>query len=81
MSDPIELTVRRVLAEVLETDVEKIAADAVKDDLSAWDSLAHLRLITALEEELAVRFSMAEIGEMASVAAIVAAARAHGAGA
>jgi len=35
-----------------------------RDASPAWDSLGHLRLITALEEEFGTRFTMKEVGEL-----------------
>lgn len=39
-------------------------------ELEAWDSLAHLSVVAALEETYGVTCSMAEMGELRSVAAI-----------
>jgi acyl carrier protein len=59
-----------LVGDVLELDPEQVDAGAGRDSLAAWDSLAHLRIIGAVEEEFAVRFTMQEIGEIASLADI-----------
>jgi acyl carrier protein len=52
---------RQIVADVLD-----LRPDEVDDELGPavtdrWDSLGHLRLVTAVEEELGIRFSMEEI--------------------
>ncbi len=39
----------------------------VKDQIATWDSLNHMNLIVALEEEFNVRFSEEEINELLSL--------------
>jgi len=43
---------RAILAEALEVDVAQLPADASVVTMREWDSLAHLRLIEAMEREL-----------------------------
>ena len=43
---------RALLAEALEVDVAQLPADASVVTMREWDSLAHLRLIEAMEREL-----------------------------
>jgi acyl carrier protein len=71
LSGDLAETVTKALAESL-----GIEAGRVDDRLSAltceeWDSLAQLRLVLALEERLAIRFSLAEIEAATSRPAIL----------
>jgi acyl carrier protein len=55
------------------TGVFDLAPEAIgnglrRDDDSAWDSMSHLRLVSALEEAFGIRFTMKEVGEMESFA-------------
>ncbi|MEM7122318.1 MAG: acyl carrier protein [Pseudomonadota bacterium] len=43
---------RQILAEALEVEPETVSAQARLGDPEAWDSLAHLRLILAIEAKL-----------------------------
>ncbi len=43
---------REILAAALETDVATIGPDAAIGVVEAWDSLAHMRLIAAIEAKL-----------------------------
>jgi acyl carrier protein len=59
-----------LVGDVLELEPAVIGAGAGRETLAAWDSLAHLRIIGAVEDEFGVRFTMQEIGEMGSLADI-----------
>lgn len=45
-------TARQILAEALELEASAVSASARLGDPEAWDSLAHLRLILAIEAKL-----------------------------
>ena len=45
--------------------------DTTRDDIEEWDSLSHIRLLTAIETSFGVQFDLDEIGNMADVATIV----------
>jgi acyl carrier protein len=51
MSDALN-TARTLVAAALEIDPAQVADDANLDNLEAWDSLAHLRVVQGLEEKL-----------------------------
>lgn len=72
MRSPYETSarVREVMAEILDLDSIQIDETFVRDEASAWDSLAHLRLVTALEEAFGIRLTMKEVGELDSYAKI-----------
>ena len=56
--------IKEVIAEVLEIDPSAIGEGFRRDDAPAWDSLNHLRMVSALEEAFGIRFTMKEVGEM-----------------
>ena len=41
------------------------------DDVEAWSSLNNIRLLTAIEEEFGVEFSLDEVGSFANVGDLV----------
>ena len=56
-------------------DLFRIEKDAISDtismeDLEIWDSLKHMELVTAIEEELGIELSFEQITEMVTVADI-----------
>ncbi|HEX6904768.1 MAG TPA: acyl carrier protein [Thermoanaerobaculia bacterium] len=63
MTNP-DRRIKEVMAEVLEIDPAVIREGFHRDDAPAWDSLNHLRMVTALEEAFGIRFTMKEVGEM-----------------
>ena len=51
-----ELRLKQVLANVFDEESESINDESSMDTIENWDSLKHLNLILALEEEFAVSF-------------------------
>lgn len=45
--------------------------DLNREDVEEWDSLNHIRLLTALEAHFGFQFDLDEIGNLTSVSAIV----------
>ncbi|SFK83837.1 acyl carrier protein [Nitrosomonas aestuarii] len=45
--------------------------DTTRDDVEEWDSLSHIRLLTAIEAGFGIQFDLDEIGSMTDVATIV----------
>lgn len=65
-SSEVDRQIREVMAGVLDVEAESLDDGFRRDDASAWDSMNHLRLISALEEAFGIRFTMKEVGEMES---------------
>ena len=51
----------RIVSEVLGIPLEGVSETLSSDETPEWDSLNHLRLITALEEELSIQLTMDEV--------------------
>ena len=56
--------IQQVMSAVFEIPVESIADDASSDNIENWDSLRHLNLILALEEEFGVSIPDEEVGNL-----------------
>ena len=67
----LEASVFAIMARVLNVAPESINAETSPDTLASWDSLAHMNLVLALEEELAVQFTEAQIVDMLNAQLIV----------
>jgi acyl carrier protein len=50
-----------LMADILDVKVTEITPDTVRDGHPTWDSFNHLRLMTAIEEEFGIQFSMDDI--------------------
>ena len=59
-----------VMGDVLEVAPGAAGPELRRDAVPSWDSLNHLRLVSALEEAFGVRFTMREVGELDSFTAI-----------
>jgi acyl carrier protein len=68
----VEQKVGTILADVLGIDASSVGADTSPDTVEEWDSLQHLNLVLAIEEEFDFQVSDAEMTEMVSFPLIVA---------
>ena len=59
--------VQDVFRAELDDDALVIGMDTRQTDLKAWDSLAHIRLVSGIESEFNIQFTLAEIEQMTSV--------------
>jgi len=68
----METRAKALLASALEIDAASVPPDASIATLEAWDSLAHLRLVQALEKELGRELPAEHIFAIASLADVAA---------
>lgn len=61
-----------VFQEVFDDDTLQATDELNRETLESWDSLGHIRLISALEEALGLSFTLEEIEAMTSVPQILA---------
>lgn len=57
---------RRVFADVFEIPIERIEPTSSPDTIESWDSLHHLNLVLALEQEFQVQIDPEEIVQLLS---------------
>jgi acyl carrier protein len=67
----------QILSQIMGTPVQDIREDSSPDTITEWDSLKHMRLVLALEEEFSVRFSDETIVGMLNVSEILKAVTNH----
>ena len=60
----MEDKIKNVMAAVFDISVDKITDKSSPDNVKSWDSLKHMNLILALEEEFSIKFSDDEIIEL-----------------
>jgi len=63
-------TIRLVMSQVLQVEPEAISAESSPESIERWDSLKHMQLIMALEDELGIQFPDDVIPELLSFGAI-----------
>lgn len=66
-----EQRVREVMASVFGIPAASIPADASADSIEQWDSLGHMNLCLAIEEEFGVSLDGAQVAAMTSFASIM----------
>jgi acyl carrier protein len=59
--------VNKVFREVFDDDSIVVKDETTANDIEDWDSLEHINLICALEEEFGMQFGMGEVTEMHNV--------------
>jgi acyl carrier protein len=66
-SDAILARVQDVFRAELDDEDLLIGPDTSQRNLKAWDSLAHIRLVSGIESEFDIQFNLTEIEQITSV--------------
>jgi len=61
-----ENTLKQVMATLLTVDITAIDSEASMDTIATWDSLRHMNLVLALEEEFKVSIPDEDAGNITS---------------
>ena len=67
----MEGRVKKVMSDVFNIDVSLINNESSPDNIENWDSLKHMNLIVALEEEFEIEFDGEEIVDSMNFALIL----------
>ena len=60
-----------VFREVFDDDEIEVCETTTADDIEDWDSLEHINLVAAVEQEFGIKFSMAQVMGMKNVGEMV----------
>ena len=63
----MNIKLAEIAAEIFFLDEDEVKPELTPDDVALWDSLNHLRLITAVETEFGIKFSMNDIQSIDSI--------------
>lgn len=69
--DNMKQRILQVMSDVFDEPLENINEDASQDNIEGWDSLKHLDLVVALEEEFEITIPVEEVGNLVSFKLIV----------
>jgi len=72
MSTAVFDKVKAAFVNAFMIDESTFTIDMLPEDIQGWDSLGHLSLVTALQDELGVEFEVNEVMDMDSVKKVVA---------
>jgi acyl carrier protein len=67
MSTTLLDRVRSIAADVLEVPVDRISTGSSPETIDTWDSVHHLNLVLALEQEFNLQFEPEEIDQMKDI--------------
>lgn len=71
MTAPLIDRVLRIAADVLEVPAASISLQSSPESIDTWDSVHHLNLVLALEQEFNLQFEPEEIDQMKDLQHIV----------
>ena len=71
MDSNIEDRIKNIMSAVFEMSVDEIDENSSSDSIHSWDSINHMKLVVALEEEFNIEFKDAEIIELINTKLIV----------
>ena len=72
MSKTLEAQILKIVGAVLDVSVEELSLDSSMDDTEEWDSVAMMGIVVALEEELDLYFTEAQLEAMIDMPSIIA---------
>jgi len=62
----VERRIKQIMADVLDLNPMSVDDSTCQDRVTSWDSLNHIQLVLALEQEFEVSFEVGEIEAMLS---------------
>lgn len=72
MQDDIKTRVFRAISQVMAVPIEHVSLESSPDNIADWDSLKHMNLVFALEEDFDLKFTDDQIiAELLSAGMIV----------
>jgi len=67
MKDNINKEIREIFSSTMSLNIETLGNNVSPSNLEAWDSLRHMRLLLALEQNFSISFDDEEIFEMVNL--------------
>ena len=71
MSEDLYPRLTTVFANVFDDDDIVITPELTANDVDEWDSLKHIRLIIAIEQEFGLKFATSEVNDFKNVGELV----------
>jgi acyl carrier protein len=67
MNTALQQRIQRICADIFTVPVEHLTLATSPETVEAWDSVNHLNLVLAMEQEFAVQFTPEEIEQLISI--------------
>ena len=71
MEKEIYERLNKVFRDIFDDETIEVNASTTSDDIEDWDSLEHINLIVAVEQEFGMKFNMNEVTTMKNVGEMV----------
>ena len=71
MDMDVQEKVIQVLINIFQVSPDKISTETTSDNVENWDSLNHINMILALEQEFGIRYDQEQVVSMLSVGEII----------
>ena len=71
MDEKVSKRVKKIMSILFNTSIENIDDSASEETIPGWDSLAHINLTVALEEEFRIQFEASDIPELTTYKGIL----------
>ena len=69
--EEVYATLNEVFQDVFDDESIEVNDETTSDDIEDWDSLEHINLIAAIEQEFGIKFSMGQVVTMKNVGEMV----------
>ncbi len=70
-TDEIREQLTELLQDLLDRDDLAITRETTAKDVEGWDSLAHVRIVVAVEQKFGIRFTTTEMTDLPNVGAMI----------
>ena len=71
MDMDVQEKVIQVLVNIFQVSPDKISTETTSDNVENWDSMNHINMILALEQEFGIRYDEEQVVSMLSVEEII----------
>jgi len=71
MTEPILGRLREIAADILQIPSDQVSIESAPENVASWDSVHHLDLVLALEQEFSLQFEPEEIDQMNGIRKIL----------
>ena len=71
MDMDVQEKVIQVLINIFQVSPDKISTETTSDNVENWDSMNHINMILALEQEFGIRYDEEQVVSMLSVGEII----------
>lgn len=71
MSDHILKEINPIFQDILDQPKLSISRDSNATTVEGWDSLAHVNLVTAIQQQYGIKFALGELQELKNVGEMV----------